>query len=664
MLPGGYVWLPRYDGTQVWNGDPRNDLTVAWQCALLAGVLAIPQVAAACGLEPLVAASLVGSYGLRTLIQLPFARAFRSRPRWLEMRFLVDVVHGVGLIAALVVATGDPMTPLWALACLYASLDGSDFELPPIVAYVALHTVAPLVTIPFFVAAGAPLTTAIAAPAFFAFTCFMAYQYGASRKVLVRAAFVERDALRERLAREREAAERRSLGHRLSQSVGARLEYARAACGDAEIAKAAREGLRELRAMLGRLEAPARSFEPALSPPSRALVPRFGESSSWNRSRANGLVAAALSAPVAVALSIPAVASALGLRAEIAGPITALFPVWTFVWACVPDAARGSAASVRIYYLGSVALATSIALALPVASGDPTSALWALPVIYASFNGADYEVESSWVHVCAHGAAPLATIPAFLALGAPLEASIGMPVLFALVCWVAYSFTATRSNVVRGARAERERLAAQLEAERAARARERLARDLHDSVGSSLSLASVYGDLLDGAPDDEAAERLRDGLAQAAEQSLDDLRQLLEGLEHEGGTEGDLTEIVQARAERLAGPAGVEVSVRASGAASFGAAARFAVLRITDEAIANALRHAGARRIDVEIACEPRQVRVVVADDGRGITASDDRRGHGLRNMRARAEELGGTLVVSSGPDGTQIDARVPAPSH
>jgi signal transduction histidine kinase len=239
-----------------------------------------------------------------------------------------------------------------------------------------------------------------------------------------------------------------------------------------------------------------------------------------------------------------------------------------------------------------------------------------------------------------------------------------MPVLFALVCWVAYSFTATRSNVVRGARAERERLAAQLEAERAARARERLARDLHDSVGSSLSLASVYGDLLDGAPDDEAAERLRDGLAQAAEQSLDDLRQLLEGLEHEGGTEGDLTEIVQARAERLAGPAGVEVSVRASGAASFGAAARFAVLRITDEAIANALRHAGARRIDVEIACEPRQVRVVVADDGRGITASDDRRGHGLRNMRARAEELGGTLVVSSGPDGTQIDARVPAPSH
>src|SRR5690606_32602606 len=183
--------------------------------------------------------------------------ALRGRPRWLEARFLLDVVHGVGLIAALVVATGDPMTPLWALAPLYASFDGSDYELPPIVAYVALHTAAPLVTIPFFVAAGAPLTTAIAAPAFFAFACFMAYQYGASRKVLVRAAFAERDGLRERLAREREAAERQSLGHRLSQSVGARLEHARAARGDAEIARAAREGLSELRAMLGKLEAPA-----------------------------------------------------------------------------------------------------------------------------------------------------------------------------------------------------------------------------------------------------------------------------------------------------------------------------------------------------------------------------------------------------------------------
>src|SRR5690606_2924328 len=125
----------------------------------------------------------------------------------------------------------------------------------------------------------------------------------------------------------------------------ARLEHARAARGDAEIARAAREGLSELRAMLGKLEAPARSVEPAPQRPARwGLLPRFSESSSWNRSRANGLVATALSAPVAVALSIPAVASALGLRAEIAGPVTALFPVWTLVWACAPDTARGSAA--------------------------------------------------------------------------------------------------------------------------------------------------------------------------------------------------------------------------------------------------------------------------------------------------------------------------------
>lgn len=663
VLPGGYVWLPRYDGTQVWNGDPRNDLTSAWQAALLAGVLAIPPVAAACGLEPLVAASLVGSHSLRMLAQAPVASFFRRRPRWLEARFIVDLVHGVGLIAALVVATGDPLTPLWALAPLYASLDGSDFDFPPIVAYVGLHSATPLVTIPFFIGAGAPIEEAIAAPMFFALACFMAYQYGASRKVVVRAAFAERDALRDRLAHEREAAERRRLGRVLTDSIAARLERARSARNDAEVATAAREGLGELRAMLGALEAPARSIEAAPRSPTYRLLPSFSEDAHWNRARANGLVAAALSAPVAVALSVPAVASVFGLRAAIAGPVTALFPVWTLVWAGAPDAVRRSVAGTRVFYLGSIALATTIALALPVSSGDPSSALWALAVIYASFNGADHEVEASWVHVFFHAIAPLATIPAFIALDAPLATSIGMPILFAVICWIAYSFNATRSHVVREARAERERLAAELAAERTARARERLARDLHDSVGASLSLASIYADLLAKAGGAEAAARLKKGFADAAEQSLDDLRKLLESLEREAGIEGDLTEIVQARAERLAGAAEVEVSVRASGSANVGAAARFAVLRIADEAIANALRHAHARRIDVDIACDPREVRVAVADDGQGIRA-DDRHGYGLRNMRARAEELGGTLVVSSGPGGTRIRVSIPSPSR
>jgi hypothetical protein len=114
------------------------------------------------------------------------------------------VVHGtLFVVAPLVVATGDPTTPLWALAPLYASLDGSDFDFPPIVAYAALHSLSPLATIPFSLASNAPTAPSIAARVFFAFASFMACQYTASRKVAVRAAFAERDALRERIAHER-----------------------------------------------------------------------------------------------------------------------------------------------------------------------------------------------------------------------------------------------------------------------------------------------------------------------------------------------------------------------------------------------------------------------------------------------------------------------------
>ena len=87
-----------------------------------------------------------------------------------------------------------------------------------------------------------------------------------------------------------------------------------------------------------------------------------------------------------------------------------------------------------------------------------------------------------------------------------------------------------------------------------------------------------------------------------------------------------------------------------------------ALYRVCQEALTTGARHAGARRVNVQLVATPGQVRLVVADDGRGFEVSQvpgDR--HGLVGMRERMELLGGALEVTSGPgEGTRVEASAP----
>jgi signal transduction histidine kinase len=78
------------------------------------------------------------------------------------------------------------------------------------------------------------------------------------------------------------------------------------------------------------------------------------------------------------------------------------------------------------------------------------------------------------------------------------------------------------------------------------------------------------------------------------------------------------------------------------------------------EALSNVARHAAARHVDVEVTAAE-DVVLVVRDDGRGFTASTDGPGRGLRNMRSRAERLGGYFHVAPAANGgTKLEWRVP----
>jgi signal transduction histidine kinase len=87
------------------------------------------------------------------------------------------------------------------------------------------------------------------------------------------------------------------------------------------------------------------------------------------------------------------------------------------------------------------------------------------------------------------------------------------------------------------------------------------------------------------------------------------------------------------------------------------------LLRIGQEAVTNAIKHAQAHEIDIDLSFDAGRVELHVRDDGRGFdTGSLAPSGHfGLLGMRERAEQLGGELHLSSRPDqGTEVSVAVP----
>ncbi|HEU5433062.1 MAG TPA: ATP-binding protein, partial [Thermomicrobiales bacterium] len=93
------------------------------------------------------------------------------------------------------------------------------------------------------------------------------------------------------------------------------------------------------------------------------------------------------------------------------------------------------------------------------------------------------------------------------------------------------------------------------------------------------------------------------------------------------------------------------------------------LFRVAQEAIRNALRHADARHIRVELQCDATEVTLRVADDGIGFSVPARLGGYaeaghfGLVGMTERIDHVGGILSVSSTVDGTAIDVRAPMPA-
>ncbi|WP_055554026.1 GAF domain-containing sensor histidine kinase [Streptomyces sp. NBRC 110028] len=196
--------------------------------------------------------------------------------------------------------------------------------------------------------------------------------------------------------------------------------------------------------------------------------------------------------------------------------------------------------------------------------------------------------------------------------------------------------------------------------------RARLAHELHDAVAQKLfSLrltAQAAAALVDRDPV-RAKEELQQVAALAAE-AADELRSAVVELRPAALDEDGLVATLRTQVQVLDRAHTARVTFEALGVRALPASQEEALLRVAQEALHNALRHAGAQRVDVTLSRHGQGALLRVTDDGGGFDPSAVRRAGrhlGLVSMRDRASGVGGGLTVESAPGkGTVIEMEVP----
>lgn len=197
--------------------------------------------------------------------------------------------------------------------------------------------------------------------------------------------------------------------------------------------------------------------------------------------------------------------------------------------------------------------------------------------------------------------------------------------------------------------------------------RDRISRELHDSIiqmiyAVTLSLDDVP-DLVSDAPA-EARQRVDDAI-EALHAVIRDIRNFIFGLRPLLLDSGDLMGGLRILADELRRNTAIDIEVRGAMEENLPVDVVAELLAIAREALANVARHSAAQHALMEVEVQRGSVLLSIQDDGRGLPAHTPARGghHGLGNMRARAEALGGTLDIRSAPaSGTNIIAAVPMP--
>jgi signal transduction histidine kinase len=198
----------------------------------------------------------------------------------------------------------------------------------------------------------------------------------------------------------------------------------------------------------------------------------------------------------------------------------------------------------------------------------------------------------------------------------------------------------------------------------AAAERERLAREIHDTLAqgftSIVALAQAIEPELDS--DTAAAKRHVELIRSTARENLAEARAMVAELTPTALHDGSLPAAIQRQCDRFSAESGISATIRVdSELPPLGMATDVALLRTTQEAFANIRKHSQASTVTVALSPVDRGVRLSIADNGIGL-ADQHTDGFGLRGMRARATQVGGTMTLApTAGGGTTVTVEVPA---
>lgn len=315
--------------------------------------------------------------------------------------------------------------------------------------------------------------------------------------------------------------------------------------------------------------------------------------------------------------------------------------------------------------------------------GLSTSMLSLIAVLVSLFtlaltSGRNYTLIASIIAIAGVLAEPLIGVSSTLTSLLMLQNSA----LIAAVAFAGYSLhTSAKLAASAQAQADEEmklRQSEALRANEALRAREaeasrrleeervRIAREVHDITGHSLSAvnvqASVAERLIDANP--SAAKEALSNIRSVSAGALDELRQVVGMLRENDGADtqplfglGDMSQLVD-----YLESAGMdcELHEQISSDVHVSAYVGTALFGIAREAATNVVRHSGASKVCIRVVVKADYAEVSVSDDGCGIPDRADE-GHGIEGMRERARALGGTFNISEGHEGgLSVCARIP----
>ena len=317
-----------------------------------------------------------------------------------------------------------------------------------------------------------------------------------------------------------------------------------------------------------------------------------------------------------------------------------------------------------------------LVLGVAIATGVATAGFASLAILQAIA----YPV--AWVFSRRLRDAVLANLAIGLAVGAGFTVSIGtepgdlLQIAFtqalslgfslAMGVWISRmtALGEERGRLLAELQGAQEQIAALNREAGAAAERERLARDLHDTIAQDLTGLVMLAQRArrEAAAPDATLAMIEEG----ARAALGETRALVAAgaaLDADGlGFDGALHRL----AERIERETGVTVSLTITDGVTLSRDAEVVVLRCAQEALSNARKHARARRIALEVGAVPPgssdRVRLTVRDDGIGFDPGTASTGFGLSGMTERLALVGGTLRVDSAPGaGTSIVAELPA---